>query len=245
MGRVMGGDVVPGIPYVLIVFDPDPFRGRGAPGVGPGPRTDRRRASGLRQDRLAADAAADHGLHPQLPRSHERELRGAHDERGHRPDGHAVRARLGAVLLPRLLLPRSAEQRRALPVRSAPLAVAHHDQLGAGLGGDVAGHRSQQLLPAAAAARRRRSRLLPRRRLLPGHLVSRRVPDADHRLVHGGDPDLGGDRRSGLRVPPRARWRARPRGLAMAVHRRRPARGRSSVSFCSRSCRTGPRTPRG
>src|SRR5687768_15920063 len=117
MAHTRLGIVSSGAPVYLmcsIVCEPDPLN----------------RARGVFEDRLAADAAADDGLHPQLPRSDERELRGAHDEPGDWPHRHAVRARIGAVLLPGLLLPRSAEQRGALPLRSAAVAVAHHDQLG-------------------------------------------------------------------------------------------------------------------
>ena len=79
---------------------------------------------------------------------------------------HAVRARCGH-LLPRLLPARGAEQRRALPLRRARLDLAHHDHVGARLGGDglAVGPNSFYLLRAAAG--RRRGRLLPRRRLLP------------------------------------------------------------------------------
>ena len=74
------------------------------------------------------------------------------------------------------------------------LAVAHHDLVGAGVGGDGAGGRAQQFLRAAPAARRRRSRILPGRGVLSRDVVSRAVPHAHDRVVHGGDSGVVGHR---------------------------------------------------
>ena len=192
--------------------------GRGAP-------LRRSGAPRLRQDRLAADADPDRQLHPQLSRSHQRQLRRVDDERGDRIDGRAVRSRVGR-LLSRLLPARGPEQPGALPVRCAPVDLADHDFVGAGVGGNGAGGRSYELLRAQGAARRRGGRLLPRGRLLSGDVVPRRVPDAHHRVVHGGDPDFVGDRRA--RVGPVAAngRRRRPGRMAVALPRRRPSRRR-------------------
>ena len=76
------------------------------------------------------------------------------------------------------------------------------------------------------AARRRGGRLLSRGRLLSGDVVPRRVPDAHHRVVHGGDPDLVGDRRAGVGPAAANGRRRRPGRMAVAVPRRRPSRRR-------------------
>ena len=64
-----------------------------------------------------------------------------------------------------------------------------------------------QLLSAAIPARRRRGRLLSRHRVLSLDLVSVRVPHAHHRVVHGGDSGVVGDRRSVVGPAARA-WTA-------------------------------------
>ena len=58
-----------------------------------------------------------------------------------------------------------------------------------------------ELLHPARAARHRRGRVLPRHHLLPDAVVPGGLPRADHRLLHGGDSALDGDRRAGLGAP--------------------------------------------
>ena len=90
----------------------------------------------------------------------------------------------------------------------------------------------QQLLRAASAARRRRGRILPGRGVLSRDVVSRAVPHADDRVVHGGDSGVVGHRWSDVRLAARTRrtgWACRlavavsARGSAGRLRRRGPA----------------------
>ena len=130
---------------------------------------------------------------------------------------------------------RGPEQPRALPVRRAALDRAHHDHLGHRVGADRAGRRRQVLLPRAVRARRRRSRVLPRRRLLFRGVVSDPIPHPHAGLVPRRHPAVLGDRRPDLRPAPGARRRARPQGLAVAVHRRGHPGGRSRLRGAARA----------
>ena len=80
--------------------------------------------------------------------------------------------------------------------------------------------RRNELLRPAGAARRRRSRLLPRHHLLPDAVVPGGLPRAHHRLLHGGDSAVHGDRRAGVRPAARAGRLHGHEGMAVAVHHR-------------------------
>ena len=99
--------------------------------------------------------------------------------------GDGIRPRRWHFL--RVVLPvRGAEQPASGEVRRPPVDRRDHDHVGTVRRCDGVGHRSTLALSHAVSARGGRSRILSRRDSLSHLLVSRRVPCAHHRVVHGG-----------------------------------------------------------
>ena len=151
-------------------------------GLSPAPgRTPR-----LRQDRLAADADPDRQLHPQLSRSHERELRGADDERGDRAD--AAQFGLGSGLFFFRLLPARVPSNLARYRVGARVWISRI-MISWGLAsaamsfivGPTSFYAMRLLFGAAEAGFFQASRSISPHGFRPSSLTH-------HRVVHGGDP---------------------------------------------------------
>ena len=130
---------------------------------------------------------------------------------------------------------RDPEQPRLAPGRGAPLDGSHHDQLGdrrgrdgVRVGRDLADRRPDP-------ARRRGGRLLPRRRLPDLVLVPRARPRPRRGHLHARNRGGCCRRRPALGRHARARRRARPRGLAVALPRRRHPRDRGRLLGAARA----------
>src|SRR5580700_1061746 len=121
-----------------------------------------------------------------------------------------------------LFLLRSAEQFGARAVRSAAVDRPDHGDLGSAVGRYGSDLERNELPRGPLPPRRCRGWLLSRDHPLLDLLVPRGLSRPHGRTLHGRDPDIGGDRRPGIRADS---WHGRDlgaEGLAMAVHLRGP-----------------------
>ena len=193
------------------------------------PRRDRRRVAGREighsKGLTASGALRGADVLHQLPRPHRHRLRRPQrHERGPRAERRAVRLRVGRVLH-RLHPARSALEPRAAQVRRAPLALAHHGELGHRRAAVHLGAELRAARHPAIPSGRRRSRLLPRRDPVPEPLGALAVPRPHpHALLLGPAAHDRHRRSPGRLADPAGRGVLRPRRLAVHVLRRRHSR---------------------
>ncbi len=181
-------------------------------------------SAGHQQGQLADRAVRGALLLCLLPRSRQCRLRRARDEQGSRV--HRDDVRLGRRhLLLRVFLLRSAEQFGTRAVRGAAVDRPDHGDLGPLVGRDGADLERMELSRHPLPARRGRGRLLPGDHSVSDLLVPVALSRSHGRPLHGGDPDLDGDRRPVIRLDPRNGRDLGPQGLAVAVHLRGPPDG--------------------
>ena len=176
------------------------------------------------QGAMEADSLPLCTLRRRLPGPHQCRFRLTPDEPGTRAERGRLRFRRRHLFC-RLLRLRNTQQSDAATHRRAYLDQPNRNFVGRGRDGDGAGARRQKLLLTALSARRCRSRIFPWHYLLPHALVPRTRARPCNFDVHDRNADRGRDRGSVIGSAVVDARRMASLGLAMAISRRRAARG--------------------